>query len=288
MIFYFQKLYNLFILKTIDNIPLFEERLSHLDQFIQELAGGYQKGKIKSWDDLELRVKTFFTPEMMDLTSSVVPHWQKMASYADGITLTHVMCVFMGLYIMPEFLALSKEGQQIMKWVILFHDVEKELQEGKRDYFHAFRSAVGAARTLPKLGFPITTEYDSLIDEWDAYTQSAITKIEEHPDDVQDNRKLPKIIDGIERMFGHNTPTALIIKTILFHLSVPADEIWPPPNPLTNKEIKLYFDMELLPLLKVMNLGDNDGWAIFDPPTWEYQRSDTIKVFEKLERLLSE
>lgn len=63
----------------------------------------------------------------------------------------------MGLYMLPEFLGLSEHQQNLMKWVILLHDVEKEPQEGKRDYTHAFRSAVGAAKTLPGLGFPITS-----------------------------------------------------------------------------------------------------------------------------------
>jgi len=270
----------------MDEFPKFDEHLPFLDAFIHELADEYKKGKLQSWGDLEIRVKAFFTAEMMDRTNIVIPHWGKMASYVGGITLVHVMCVFLGLYIMPEFLALTKEGQQIMKWVILFHDVEKEIQEGKRDYFHAFRSTAGAARVLPKLGFPVTEDYASFIDEWDAYTRSAITKIEGVSDDVQDNSKLPKIIDGIEHMFSHNTPAALILKTILFHLSVDMTD-WPPPNPLTQEEVVRYFDRELLPLLKVMHLGDGDGWSMFESETREHLRIDTIRVFDKLEHLLS-
>ena len=266
--------------------PSFDDHLQDLNQFVHELAGLYKEGKIKSWDDLEEKVDAFFTPEMMDRTEAVVPHWRKMASYAEGLTLTHVMCVFMGLYMMPEFLSMTQEAQQIMKWVILFHDVEKELQKGKRDHPHAFRSAVGAARTLPKLGFPVTSEYHSLIDEWDAFTRSAITKLEGASDDVQDNRKLPIILDGIERMFGRNTSTALIIKTILFHLSVNMSD-WPPPNPISDEEIIRYFDIELIPLLKVMNLGDGDGWTIFEPSVGEHGRLEIIEVFEKVALLIA-
>lgn len=273
-------------MKTTEPFPSFDEQLAHLDAFIRRLTDEYKEEGIRSWDDLEIRVKTFFTPENMDRTNAVVPHWGKMASYGDGFTLVHVICVFLGLYMMPEFLALSREGQQLMKWVILFHDVEKELQEGKRDHFHAFRSTIGAARTLPKLGFPVTAEYDSHIEVWDMYTRSAVTHTEGSPHELQDNNKLPMIIDGIERMFGHNTPATLILKTILFHLSVPTND-WPPPNPLTREEIIRYLDRELLPLLKVMNLGDTDGWALFDPETRERQRLDTLQVFEKLERLIS-
>jgi hypothetical protein len=167
-----------------------------------------------------------------------------------------------------------------------FHDVEKEPQEGKRDYTHAFRSAAGSAQTLPKLGFPITSEYDLLIDEWCEFTRSAITLLENSSDYTQDNRKLPQILNGIERMFGNNTPAALIIKTILFHLSVDMD-FWPPATPLTTKEMKTYFDRELtLPLL-VMHLADGEGWLIFDPENRELGRNDTLRAFEKVERLIS-
>lgn len=219
----------------------------------------------------------------------LVPGWKKMASYLEGVTLTHVMCVFLGMYMEPEYLRLTQEQQEQqeeMKWVILFHDVEKQPQAGKRDHAHAFRSAVGAARTLPRLGFSITPEYNSLIDEWDQFTRSAITKLENSPDDVQDNRKFPTILDGIERMFEQNTPATLIIKTILFHLSVNMD-MWPPPNPLTNDEVKRYFNSELAALLLIMNLGDNDGWTFFDYEAREYQRADILDKFEKIEKLIS-
>ncbi len=48
-----------------------------------------------------------------------------------------------------------------------------------------------------------------------------------------------------------------------------------------------YFDMDLLPLLQGINPGDNNGWAIFDLPTWNLRDLDTLGVFEKPEYLLS-
>ena len=268
------------------NTPTFDEQLPDLNRFILELVDDYHARKINSWEELDEKVKAFFTSERMEQMEAIVPGWKKMASYIEGVTLTHVMCVFLGMFMTPEYLSLSPEEQQEMKWVILFHDVEKKPQAGKRDHAHAFRSAVGAARTLPRLGFPVTPEYDSLIDSWDQFTRSAITKLEGSSDDVQDNRKFPTILDGIERMFGQNTPATLIIKTILFHLSVNMD-LWPPPNPLTEAEVKRYFNKELSTLLQLMNLGDNDGWALFDPEVRENQRDDIMDKFEKIEKLLS-
>jgi hypothetical protein len=273
-------------MKTTDHFPSFDEHLPYLDQFIHTLVSEYKNGNINSWNDLDLRVKAFFTLEVMNSTSLVVPHWGKMASYVEGVTLTHVMCVFLGMYMMPEFLEMTHEQQQMMKWVILFHDVEKEPKPGIRDHTHAFRSAVGASKTLHGIGFPIIPEYKSVIDEWSEFTLLASTTLGDPPIVVQDNSKLPNILDGIEHMFGHNTPATLIIKTILFHLSVDMND-WPPPNPLTEEEVIRYFDRELLPLLEVMNLADGDGWALFNPESRERQRIDTIRVFKRLTHLLS-
>jgi hypothetical protein len=268
------------------NLPNFDETFSSLHQFVLNLVEQHRLGKIHSWDDLEPQVNAYFTSEKMDEMESLVPHWCKMASYAEGRTLVHVMCVFLGLYEMPEFLVMSAEQQQTMKWVILFHDVEKEIPDGKRDHAHAFRSTVGAARTLPMLGFPVSPDYISIIDEWDSYTRSALTRLENSTEIIQDNRKLPQIIDGINRMFGKNTPAALILKTILLHLAIDMD-FWPPPSPLTDEEVIRYVNSELVPLLLVMHLGDNEGWEMFSPDTREYARADTLRAFEKISGTIS-
>ena len=265
--------------------PSFDAHLSDMNQFISELVETYKAGKIESWNDLEESVSLFFTPEKMEEMETTIPGWHKMASYGEGVTLVHVMCVFLGLYMMPEFLSMTKVQQQLMKWVILLHDVEKEPQEGKRDHAHAFRSAVTAARILPRLGFPITAEYDSLISEWSEFTSSAITKPENSLDIIQDNCKLPEILSGIERMFGYHTPVALIIKTILFHLSVNM-KLWPPAAPLNDEEVIKYFDSELVLMLRVMNLGDGEGWSMFHESR-EPLRYDTLRTFKEMERLIS-
>ena len=110
--------------------PSFETFLPDLDNFIHELVQEYQTEEIRSWESLEKRVNIFFTTENMDQVEGVATGWRKMASYADGITLVHVMCVFLGLFMTPEFLGMPRDQQGMMKWIILFHDIEKEVQNG--------------------------------------------------------------------------------------------------------------------------------------------------------------
>lgn len=273
------------VMKPGQALPGFENRFGEFDQFIHKLVALYQAEEINSWEALEKQAGSFFNHARMEQMNAEVPGWKKMASFANGMTLTHVTCAFLGLYMMPEFSSLMPYQQEIMKWVILLHDLEKEVRNGKRDHFHAFRSAVTAARLLPGLGFAAQPEYSSLIEDWRRCTLSARIRRDESTGEVQDNRRLPEILDGIERLFGHNTPAALIIKTILFHLSVKMKE-WPPANPLTDEEARHYFDQDLLPLLKVMHLADSEGWAMFDS-TRERLFRDTVEIFEELDRSLA-
>jgi len=267
--------------------PSFDREFKELNKFLLNLVEEYRRGKIKSWDDLDERVKNFFTPERMDIIEAKAPGWDKMASYSEGVTLTHVTCVFLGMFMLPEFDRLSAEQQQVAKWIVLFHDIEKVHIRGKRDSTHASRSAVNAAQSLPKIGFPVTAIYQILIHKWSEITNSAfITKEDEAEDQIPDNSKLPEIISGIDNMFGEHTSAALIVKVVLLHYSINVVTEWPQPAPFTDNEIIKFIDPELLPLLKVMMLADNEGWTMFYPER-KQQRKETLETFEKMEKLIT-
>ena len=267
------------------NFPQFDTQLAELNRFILSLADGYHAGKIDTWDKLDEHVKAFFTPERMDSVEAVVPGWKRMASYEDGTTLTHVMCVFLGMYISPEFQALAAEQQQLAKWIVLFHDVEKVFIRGKRDSMHMFHSAVTAANALPNIGFLITGIYQVLIHAWSELTSSGYILREDSNNQIPDNSKLPEIISEIDNMFGENTPAALIVKGVLLHQSVNVVKDWPQPAPLSDEEIRLYINQDIAPLLKVMHLADNDGWTLFQPEREAY-RQETLDAFERVQELI--
>jgi hypothetical protein len=195
------------------------------------------------------------------------------------------MVVFTGLLLSPEFQQASPTQQEIIKWTVLFHDITKEVRQGYRDLTHGFRSAAVAGATLPRLGFPVTPEYNRLIEVWGVLVNEAV-RPGERSDYIQDNERLPEIIEGLERLFGPKTPATLIVKTVLFHMSINALQAWPQAAPLTQAEVRQYVGAELLPLLKLMMLADNDGWVLFEQPTQAQYRRETLKVFDELAQLI--
>ena len=267
--------------------PRFDDCFPDLNQFILELVEAYELGKIKSWDDLDEKVRAYFTHPRMEQMESAVPGWQKMASYSDGITLVHVICVFLGLFMLPEFQSLTPNQKQMAKWIVLFHDIDKIHIRGQKDPMHAFRSGVQAANTLRRFSFPTTQKYQEIINSWSEYTLQAFLTADESTAPRPDNRKLPVILAGIDQLYGENTAATLIIKTVLLHISLPVDPFYHTPAPLTEDETKRFIDPNLLPLLRVMMLADNEGWSRFDPKTRARQRDDTLEAFEEVERLIS-
>jgi hypothetical protein len=223
----------------------------------------------------------------MEEMEEIVPGWEKMASYSDGVTLTHVMCVFLGLVMLPDYQALSQEQQQLAKWIVLFHDVEKAHIRGKRDLTHGFRGAVLTAQMLRNLGFEYRPEYDEIIGSWSELSGNAFIKPESSPDPIQDNQRLPEIIEGIENMFGKNTPAALITHGVLLHMSINVVKDFPQAAPLADGDIKKYINRDVLPLLKVMMLADNEGWVLFEPETRIIQRTETLAVFHEIEKMIA-
>lgn len=274
-------------MKTSRKFPFFDECFPSLNQFILELVEAYNAGKINSRGALETSAGLFFTQEMMESMEVKVPGWKKMTSYSEGITLVHVMCVLLGLFMLPEFQSLMPEQQQLAKWIALFHDVEKVHINGERDYTHAFRSAVTTAGALNRIGFPVMDEFESIFNSWSQCTRSAVTESTTVPgQQISDNRSLPGIIVGIEEMYGRNTPAALIVKGVLLHMSVNVVKDWPQPAPLTDDEIVRYVDKHLAPLLKVMHLADSEGWSIFETGMRTFPRKGILDAFQRVEGMI--
>ncbi len=282
-------------MKSNLSFPCIESYLPDIMKFVSDLTQGYQSGGIDSQRVFEEKVRLFFTPDRLAEAEAIAPGWADMAKDIGGLTLCHVTAALMCLSLCPEYKGLTKPQQELMQWVVFFHDSGKRIVNNRRDAAHGFSSAALTAPSLPGIGFAVTPAYGKLIGNWVKLVESAVTEDKTSKlattkrktnGFIQDNRKLPEIISGIEAMFGHNSPAALIVKTVLLHMSITVVQDWPSAAPLTQEEINKYVDIDLLPLLKVMMLVDSDAWAIYDKPTKERYRRETLEVFKKIESMV--
>lgn len=268
------------------NLPRLESYLPELTDFIDLLTHDVNSGAVDNWEKFTEKTQDFYTPARMQNIESIIPGWRKMASYSDGATLVHVTSALVALKQLPEYHRAAPIDQIICEWIVLLHDIDKEIHSGKRDHCHGFRSAVVASKILPGVGFRIIDDGHKRIKEWAEQTNSAIKPGVDGKDDIQDNQKLPEILSGIERIFGDNSPAAIIVKAILLHFSINTCTEWPQVAPLTDEEVILYIDDAFVPFLEIMMLVDSDAWALFEYEIKEKQRQETLFVFQNVRKLV--
>ena len=268
-------------------IPRLEDHLPELSDFTGSLANRIETGELQSGDELASRFRDFYTPDRMAAIEIVVPGWQEMAAYADGATLNHITQALVALQLLPEYRQASAHMQALMEWSELYHDVGKQVICGQRDALHAFRSATVAARVLPRLGFPASDAYAGEIDSWTRRVLGASVAAPDGKGSIPDNRAVPEIVQGIERLFGADSAAALIVQAVMLHQSLQVVPEWPNPASLTEAEVPRCIRPELLPLLEAVMLVDSDAWQLFDPPSKEKFRQCTLAVFADVRRQLA-
>jgi hypothetical protein len=268
-------------------VPQLADELPELCVFVQTLAGQIEAGNLRDGDALARRIHDFYTPARMEAIEAVAPGWLRMASYADGATLNHITQAMIALQHLPEYRQASPTLQALMEWIVLYHDVGKQVIDGQRDALHAFRSGTIAALALPRVGFPTSENYPAELDSWIRLVLGASTASPDGKGSVQDNRVLPAIIQGSERLFDDASGGALVIQAVLLHQSLNVVPEWPNPGSLTDLELPLCIRPALLPLLEALMLVDSDAWQIFDPVSKAKFRNSTLAVFASVRRLLS-
>jgi hypothetical protein len=264
--------------------PVFEQQLPDLHRFARRLATAYQCGELTGWPQFREICMAFYTPEQMTRIEQVVPGWQKMAGYANRQTLIHVSAALTALFCLPEYEAAAPAQRRLAEWIVLFHDITKEPQPGKRDHVHGFRSAVLITAALPGLGFAVQPHYASELANWSRHTYDAITYDDRLGDYTHDNRQLPAITAGLDRLLAGEA--ALIAYGVLLHMSITVVPDWPASAPLSDSEIRRYVSRDLLPLLRLMFLVDNMAWALFEPDRRAAELAATRAECQRIERQL--
>lgn len=268
-------------------IPQAMHDLSELMAFIQQMHDDYESGKFANWQEFTLPIHTWYTPQRLQAIDDVVMGWQKMSTYADQQTLIHLTAALVSLLSLEEYLALTPEQQNLALWIVLYHDVEKEVINGKRDHTHGFRSAAMCAKGLVRHG--LTDNVDRLtIQSWIDLTYTATIFDETKQDHIQDNSKLESIMAGIDQVFdGLDIPASLIISGVLLHMSLDVVDDFPSAAPLTNDQICACISPILFPLLQVMMLTDSLAWSVFDTDRRAPEREQTLREFARVKALLA-
>jgi hypothetical protein len=267
-----------------ESIPRLEDQVPELSGFVRASARQIEAGELRDGHELGLRIRDFYTADRMDALEQVAPGWRDMAAYADGATLHHVMQALIVLQLLPEYRRASPSLRALMEWTELYHDLGKQVISGQRDALHAFRGATMVARTLPKVGFRAANAHAAEIEPWTRLVLSAAVAAPDGKGLVQDNRALPEILDGVERLFGAGSAAALIVEAILLHHSLNVVPEWPNPASLTEAEIPSCIRPSLLPLLECVMLVDSDAWQLFDAASRKKFRGSTLDVFAAVRR----
>ena len=267
-------------------IPRLEHKLPDLYEFVRTAALRIEAGELRDGDALALHIRDFYTADRMDVIETVAPGWRDMSAYADGATRAHVTQALIALQLLPEYRQASRRLQALMEWSELYHDLGKQVIRGQRDALHAFRGAVMAARALPRLGFPTSDAYAAALDPWTRLVLGASIEAPDGKGLIQDNRALPEILQGIERLFGAGSAAALIVEAVLLHQSLSVVPEWPNPGSLAEAELASCIHPALLPLLEGVMLVDSDAWQLFDPASKAKFRQGTLAVFANVRRLV--
>jgi hypothetical protein len=269
-------------------IPQAMHVLPELIAFIQRMKDDNDRGTFNGWQDFTKPIRQWYTPERLQQIDNVVMGWKKMSSYADQATLIHLTAALVSLLGLPEYQALSPEQQNLALWIILYHDVDKEVyQQGKRDHTHGFRSASVCGQGLVRHGFVHDVDKEAL-HQWVTLTKTASIIDEKLSDDIQDNSKLETIMQGIDMLFGgRDTPTGLIICGVLLHMSLNVVDEWPQSAPLTDEQIRASISPTLFPLLRVMMLTDSNAWGLFNPERHQPERQQLYRELDRVKGLLA-
>ena len=114
------------------NFPITEAYLPDMMKYICVLAQEYESKKITSWELMENNVRTFFTASRLAEIEAIAQGWHDMATDINGITLIHVVAAFVSLLLCPEYQKMSKMQQELMKWIVFFHDLAKRIRKPER------------------------------------------------------------------------------------------------------------------------------------------------------------
>lgn len=258
----------------------FRTALPDVAALLDNLSRDIARSRITTQEDFDAACRRSWTPARMADVDDLIPRWSEMASYADGKTLCHVTAALLALYRLDEYRAAGGHLRTLMEWTVVLHDIAKQPAHGRRDHRHAFRSAVVALETLPRLGFEPKAAFAAKAESWRAMVLQAHLRDPASGEVVQDNAFLPPLVAGAHEML--ESDGARIVTAIALHLAITVVGDWPSLAPLDAEQEQALVTPEIAELLQPLMLADNGGWNLLDPATLRSMYAETRAVFARI------
>lgn len=243
------------------------EKLPAFWSIAKEIASGLRAGIYTGWPPIIQVMEPIFEPGFIGQVESIIPGWQEIAMLNHGQTAKHTIIVLATCTNLPEYLQADTQTRMEIEWSAVLHDLDKKL--ARRDSAHPFRSAAIVSKIMPGLGF----ETKNGVTENDLQSWSDLVMASQREDDdqmVHDHTNLGEIVAGMNRCWGENTTAIRVLKTVLFHQSLPTLKDWTNPVLMTDEELCTSITLEDLEVLGPLMIADSDSWNIFDESREDY------------------
>jgi len=264
-------------------IPILSNVLPELWTQVERLARELEVGTYADWSSLTNRLQFLNDPDLINLLSTHIPGWHKIATINNGITARHTILVLATCLNLPEYRERPPQAQSEIQWATLFHDIDKNVLGG-RDASHPFRSAAIAVKAMPGLGFglqPNVTPKDT--EGWSELVMSAQHEV--NGQFLHDHTHLKEIVEELHRQWGKETSASRILKAVLFHQSLPTLADWTNPVLLSDEELSASLTLEDMNVLAPLLIADSDSWNIFDEVRFAYLDELRANIAQTLNQL---
>jgi len=237
------------------------EKLPEFWEISHKIAVDLRIGRITNWDLLNQHIKPILVPSFVDRMDKVIPGWKNIATLLEGQTALHTLLVFASCLNLPEYTLSNEQTCKEIEWAAILHDFDKKLAQ--RDAAHPFRSAAVVAKIMPGLGFDLLPNIATAdLEVWSNLVMSAHRQDGDNA--IHNHSQLREIITGIHTCWGQDSSAARVLKSVLFHQSLPALKDWPNPVLLTDEEMNYALTLKDMKVLGPLMVADSDSWNIFN------------------------
>lgn len=237
-----------------------KEKLPEFWEFAKRISIDLANGRFPTKDSLLQQIQPLLYQDFVEKTNKVIPGWKTIANLNNGETVLHTFLVFTLCLNLDEYLLADEQTRSEIEWAAILHDLDKKI--ARQDTAHPFRSAAVVSQIMPTLGFELLPNVSKAdIEAWGNLVLAAQRL--DGARMIHDHVLLREIVKGLHHCWGSNTSASRILKSVLFHQSLPTLKEWSNPVLLTDEELSFSLSLNDMNVLGALMIADSDSWAIF-------------------------